>query len=181
MVKKIINSGLVFLVLSVIAFVLDYGTKVWVAESIKAYDFSSNNIIVVIDNFFRIIHVHNTGAAFSFLADQPGWQRIFFASIAITFCIVALVLLYKSKRNDYVPNIAYSLIIGGALGNLYDRLQYGYVIDFLDFYIVRNGREMHYPAFNVADMAICTAVGLILIYEFFFKKKQEPKLEQNQN
>ncbi|MGS9140297.1 signal peptidase II, partial [Salmonella enterica subsp. enterica serovar Infantis] len=76
----------------------------------------------------------NYGAAFSFLADSGGWQRGFFAGIAIGICGILLVMMYRSKATQKLNNIAYALILGGALGNLFDRLWHGFVVDMIDFY-----------------------------------------------
>ena len=108
--------------------------------------------------FFNLTLLHNTGAAFSFLADHPGWQRWFFATVAIGASIGLTVWLSRVRADEKLLAIALPLIIGGALGNLYDRLIHGYVVDFLSFHVA----GWYYPAFNVADIGITLgAVGLI--------------------
>ena len=108
--------------------------------------------------FFNLTLLHNTGAAFSFLAEHPGWQRWFFAAIAIGASIGLTVWLSRIRADEKLLAIALPLIIGGALGNLYDRLIHGYVVDFLSFHAA----GWYSPAFNVADIGITLgAIGLI--------------------
>jgi signal peptidase II len=112
--------------------------------------------------------VHNTGAAFSFLSDAGGWQRWLFAGLAVGMSIVISVWLTRLKPNETFIAIALSLILGGAIGNLVDRLAYGYVIDFLDIYY----GNWHWPAFNIADSAITVGVVLMLIDSFTSKTEE---------
>lgn len=109
--------------------------------------------------FFNLTLAHNTGAAFSLLGTAGGWQRWFFAGIAIVASIGGTVWLYRLPAKDKLSAFAISLILSGALGNLWDRLVYGYVIDFIDFYI----NDWHWPVFNIADSAICIGVALLII------------------
>ena len=110
-----------------------------------------------ITNFFNLVHVWNLGAAFSFLADAGGWQRYFFIAIAALVCVY--LVWYLRKPLPFLERWAASLILGGALGNGFDRAVRGYVVDFLDFHI----GGWHWPAFNFADVAIvCGAVLMIL-------------------
>lgn len=107
---------------------------------------------------FNLTLLHNTGAAFSFLAGHEGWQRWFFAVIAIGASIGLSVWMSRLKAHETLLAAALALIIGGALGNLYDRLVHGYVVDFLSFY----WGPYYFPAFNLADVAITLgAFGLI--------------------
>ena len=109
--------------------------------------------------FFNLTLLHNTGAAFSFLAGHPGWQRWFFALIAIGASIGLTIWLRRLKAHEVLLAPSLALIIGGALGNLYDRLVHGYVVDFLSFHAA----GWYFPAFNVADIGITLgAAGLIL-------------------
>lgn len=105
---------------------------------------------------FNLTLLHNTGAAFSFLATHPGWQRWFFAIIAIGATVGLTIWLTRIKHDEKLLAIALPLIIGGALGNLYDRLVHGYVVDFLSFHVA----GWYYPAFNVADIAITLGQSL---------------------
>lgn len=114
------------------------------------------NEAIAITNFFNLGLWHNTGAAFSFLHDAGGWQRWFFAGIALLISAVILRWLAQPHK-DTLTCVALAAILGGALGNLWDRIQLGYVIDFLDFYV----KHWHWPAFNVADSAICIGACLL--------------------
>lgn len=110
-----------------------------------------------VTGFFDIVLFHNEGAAFSFLAGAGGWQRIFFSGFALVASGIILYLLRKhSDQKLYC--LALSLVLGGALGNLYDRLTLGYVVDFLFFHY----QSWYWPAFNVADSAITGGVALLL-------------------
>jgi signal peptidase II len=111
-----------------------------------------------VTSFFNVVRVHNHGAAFSFLAGASGWQRWFFTALGVVAACVIIWLL-RAHPGQKLFCFAMACILGGALGNVMDRVVYGYVIDFLDFH----WRGMHFPAFNVADSAITVgAVGLIL-------------------
>lgn len=164
---KIFKTGLVYLLFSVVVMLLDYLTKQWIVSNVPVNDIAGS--IEVIPNFFRIIHVHNHGAAFSFLAGQNGWQVVFFSVIAIAVSCFCIRGMFKNSRSQLISNTGCALIVGGALGNLYDRIAYGYVIDFLDF----NFGNYHYPAFNVADCGICAGVFLWCVYELFLNKNNK--------
>lgn len=142
--------------LSVIALVLDQWSKIAIKSSMYLYQ-----SIDVIPGF-KLTYVHNTGAAFSFLSEAGGWQRWFFAAMAIIISGVLTVWLYRLKKHELLLAVALSLVLGGAIGNLIDRLAYGYVIDFIDVYY----QAWHWPAFNVADMAISLGVFLMLLENF---------------
>lgn len=111
-------------------------------------------------------YARNYGAAFSFLADSGGWQRWFFAGIAIGISVITAVMMYRSKATQKLNNIAYALIIGGALGNLFDRLWHGFVVDMIDFYV----GDWHFATFNLADTAICVGAALIVLEGFLPSK-----------
>lgn len=113
-----------------------------------------------ITSFFNLVLAYNKGAAFSFLATESGWQRYFFTAVGIA---AALFIVYLLKRHagQRLFCWALALILGGAIGNVIDRIMYGHVIDFLDFYI----RNWHWPAFNVADSAICVGAALFVLDE----------------
>ena len=151
------KSGLRWLWLAVLAFVLDQASKLAV---VKLLPFGYPG--VEITPFFNLVHVYNKGAAFSFLADQGGWQRWFFAVLAFAICGLLIHWLRKQSVTQRWSGIAYSLIIGGALGNVFDRLVLGHVVDFLDFHWKSWG---HFPAFNIADSAICIGAALFIIDE----------------
>lgn len=163
-------GNLRWLGLSLAIIALDQWTKHLVVQSFSLYE------SVKVLPYFNLTYVHNTGAAFSFLHDAGGWQRWLFALIAISISM-GLVLWLKRMPPGHRSNaVAVALIIGGALGNLYDRLMYGYVVDFLDVYgaIFRPflGGE-HFPAFNVADSAICVGAFLLLVDSFRKKPDEE--------
>ncbi len=124
---------------------------------------------VVITPFFNLVHVYNTGAAFSFLADAEGWQRWLFSGLAIAISLLLAIAMAKAPKKCTLATIAYSLVIGGAIGNLIDRLVYSHVVDFLDFH----WQELyHFAAFNVADMAISCGAVLIVLDGFIKKPAQ---------
>ncbi|WP_292980007.1 signal peptidase II [Nitrosomonas sp.] len=140
------------LILAAIILVLDLLSKRWVE-----FNLSYGQQIVITD-FFNLVLAYNAGAAFSFLSDASGWQRWFLSTIAVLVAILIVYLLYKHTSNRLFC-FALSLILGGALGNLWDRIMLGHVVDFMDFHVV----GYHWPAFNLADSAIfCGACLLIL-------------------
>ena len=136
----------------------DQFTKTLVIKNITDEQFIS------INTFLYLVHFKNPGAAFSFLSDAGGWQR-YFLSIVAAIASVYIVCMIKKHRDDLYTALSLSLILGGALGNLYDRIFLGYVTDFLYFHF----NDYYWPAFNVADTAISIGV-IILIYELVTKK-----------
>ena len=124
----------------------------------KAFQYGEQ---LTITGFFDLVRYHNMGAAFSFLADAGGWQKWFFTIVSIIASIVIIYLLKKYAQNKLFC-FGLALVLGGALGNLYDRLTLGYVVDFLSFHI----NDLYWPAFNVADSAICVGVALLLMDSF---------------
>ncbi len=149
--------------LSLLAVLLDQLSKLWVAHDMQLYQ--SINVMP----YVNLTYVHNTGAAFSFLSEAGGWQRWFFAALAIVISTVIAVWLSRLKAQETLMAVSLSLVLGGAIGNLIDRLAYGYVIDFLDVYIA----SWHWPAFNVADSAITLGVVLMLLESFGVGKAKE--------
>jgi signal peptidase II len=142
--------------LSLIALILDQWSKIVIDKSMSLYE------SIIISPFFNLTYVRNPGAAFSFLSDAGGWQRWFFAAMALIISGILVVWLYRLKKHETLLAVALALVLGGAIGNLIDRLAYGYVIDFLDVYY----QNWHWPAFNVADMAISLGVFLMLLESF---------------
>ncbi|MGY8866538.1 MAG: signal peptidase II [Methylophagaceae bacterium] len=120
---------------------------------------------VVVMPYFNLTMAHNEGAAFSFLSQAGGWQGWLFIGLALVISVVLLVWLAKLKPTEKLEAISLSLILGGAIGNVIDRISYGYVIDFIDLYIGHN----HWPVFNIADSAIC--IGAILLVADSFKSE----------
>lgn len=137
--------------LSAIVIALDLLTKYWV-QSVLTY---GNHRTIT--SFFNLVLFHNQGAAFSFLANAGGWQRIFFSAISVIASAVIIYLLRKHTSQKLFC-LGLALILGGALGNLYDRLTLGYVVDFLYFHY----HQYYWPAFNVADSSISCGVALLL-------------------
>ncbi|MDD1633486.1 MAG: signal peptidase II [Methylococcaceae bacterium] len=142
--------------LSLLAVILDQASKLAIAGSMHLYQ------SIQIVPYFNLTYVHNTGAAFSFLSEAGGWQRWFFAGLALVISVVIAVWLARLKQHETLLAVALSLVLGGAIGNLIDRLAYGYVIDFLDVYY----QTWHWPAFNIADSAITLGVMLMLAESF---------------
>lgn len=151
-----------FYLISVVVIILDQITKIW-ADAVLSY-----REVVEVMPFFNITLAYNPGAAFSFLADQGGWQRWFFAVLAITVSIVLIVWIKKLKEEEYSLGYPLALILGGAVGNVIDRIAYGHVIDFLDVYY----QNHHWPAFNIADSAICVG-AVLMIWLSFTEAKAE--------
>ena len=145
-----------WLLLSGLILVIDQAIK----QIVVAVMFYGANYPVT--SFFNLVHVRNQGAAFSFLADAGGWQRYFFIAIGIAVPVFLAWLLRRGVAN-WMEALAYSLIIGGALGNVIDRIALGFVVDYLDFH----WRGWHWPAFNAADMAITGGAVLMVASSFF--------------
>lgn len=148
-----------WLVLSLLVLVIDQVSKAHFEGTLEMFQ-----QIVVIPDYFSWTLAYNTGAAFSFLADGGGWQRWLFALIAVVVSTVLVVWLKRLGRNDTWLAIALALVLGGALGNLYDRIALGHVIDFI---LVHWQNRHYFPAFNFADSAIC--VGAIMLALDMFK------------
>lgn len=136
----------------------DQFTKILVIKNI------SNEQFISINSYFYLVHFKNPGAAFSFLSDAGGWQR-YFLSIVAAIASVYIAFMIKKHKDELCTGLGLSLILGGALGNLYDRISLGYVTDFLYFHF----NDYYWPAFNIADTAI-TIGAVILFYELITKK-----------
>jgi signal peptidase II len=144
-----------YLAISLAIIVLDALTKWLVAARIDLHE-----SIAVIPNLFEIVHVRNTGAAFGIGAntDSRLVPMLLNGGAVIVFCVVVVYAL-RTAVTDRMLQVALHLILGGAIGNLVDRFRFGYVVDFLDFYV----RDHHWPAFNIADSAICVGIGLLFL------------------
>lgn len=138
--------------ISAVVVALDLYTKHLVQQ---AFEYGEH---LTVNTYFDLVRYHNEGAAFSFLANAGGWQKWFFTGISV---IAAVVIIYLMKKNSAQKLfcVGLALVLGGALGNLYDRVTLGYVVDFLFFHY----QQLGWPAFNVADSAICVGVGLLLL------------------
>ena len=157
------KSGLSFLWLSAVAFLLDLLTKYIVVQKFDLYE--SVNVLPV----FNLTYVRNYGAAFSFLADHDGWQKYFFILLAMGISLMLAYFMKKNRADQTLQNAAYALIIGGALANMVDRAYNGFVVDFFDFY----WDIYHYPVFNVADIAICIGAALLALDAFKGDKNKQ--------
>jgi signal peptidase II len=147
-------SGLVWLALSGLIVLLDAWTKTLALQHLALHQ-----PVSVIDGLLNWTLVYNPGAAFSFLSDASGWQRWFFSGLAVVISGVLAFWLHRTARGHWREAAPYALVIGGAIGNLIDRIIHGHVIDFIDFYI----GPSHWPAFNIADCAVVTgAIGIAL-------------------
>ena len=155
--------------LALFVVVIDQLTKYIASNSLTMFQ------PVAVMPMFNWTLMHNTGAAFSFLADQSGWQRWFFAAVAVIVSIVLFVWIKRLEQHEKWQAIALALILGGAVGNVIDRLWLGYVIDFIQVYY----EQWYWPAFNVADSAIVIGVGMIII-ESLREYRDEKKLEKKQ-
>ncbi|WP_163938281.1 signal peptidase II [Paraferrimonas sp. SM1919] len=159
------SSGLTWLWVSALVIISDQITKLWVLNSFALYEFKE--ILPV----FNLTYVRNYGAAFSFLSDAGGWQKYFFSIIAVGVSLLLCYWLRKQHKSQWHLNLSYTLVIGGAIGNLIDRLEHGFVVDFLDFH----WGVHHFPAFNVADMAICAGAGLLILDAFLHPESKQDK------
>ncbi|MES9812751.1 MAG: signal peptidase II [Candidatus Thiodiazotropha sp.] len=149
--------------LSLLVILLDQSTKQLAESTLTLYE------SVRVLPFFDLTLLYNKGAAFSFLSDQGGWQRWFFIVLAIVVCIVLVGWLWRLKRDEQWVAVALSLIIGGAIGNVIDRILFGQVIDFLHFHY----QQHYFPAFNVADSAITIGVIIMLYDALVLAKRRE--------
>ncbi len=129
----------------------DFVSKAWVLAIFQPHE------RVVVLPFFNLVLVFNSGAAFSFLANAGGWQKWFFIGLALAISVWLVIMIRQHAAERLLP-AALALVLGGALGNVIDRLRFGAVVDFLDFHVA----GWHWPAFNVADSAISIGVALLL-------------------
>ena len=148
-----------YLFITIVVIVFDQASKWLMMSWLSLYE------TVAVMPYFNLTMAHNEGAAFSFLAQAGGWQRWFFIGLALIISVLLLVWLAKLKPTEKLEAISLSLILGGAIGNVIDRISYGYVVDFIDLYIGQN----HWPVFNIADSAIC--IGAILLIADSFKSE----------
>ncbi len=163
------ETALSWLWLAIVFIVIDQVTKQWVANT-----FNYGESLSVI-SYFNITYVHNPGAAFSFLADQPGWQRWFFTTISLAASILFVVWMLRTPKTNKLLSVALAFMLSGAVGNLIDRALFGYVIDFIDVIIF----TYNYPVFNIADSAIFVGAALMIIESFKAEKakKKEKSLD----
>jgi signal peptidase II len=157
---KCFSSGLRWLWISVLVLILDRVTKAAVLKHLTAYT------AVPVMPSFNLTLQYNTGSAFSFLDNASGWQIWMFGGIAIAVSLAILVWLKRISASQKWLSIALTLVIGGAIGNLWDRFSYGHVIDFIDLYV----GHWHWPVFNIADSAICIG-AFMLLWDGLARKK----------
>ncbi|HWX03550.1 signal peptidase II [Collimonas sp.] len=143
-----------WLAIAALVLVLDQLTKITI---VRLFSYGES---LAVTSFFNLVLVYNKGAAFSFLSSESGWQRYLFTALGIAAALFITFLL-KRHAGQRMFCTALALILGGAIGNVVDRIAYGHVIDFLDFY----ARNWHWPAFNIADSAICVGAVLFVIDE----------------
>ncbi|MFQ5596532.1 MAG: signal peptidase II [Nitrospiria bacterium] len=144
-----------------------------ITKSLVQSQFELHESMIVIDGFFALTYIQNPGAAFGFMAEQgAAFRGVFFTIISIIALILLSVIFRQTPNEDTLALIAVSLLFGGAIGNMIDRIRLGKVVDFLDFFIGRH----HWPAFNVADSSITVGVSLMMFHLFLQKKQvtQEP-------
>jgi signal peptidase II len=148
-----------YLSISLSVIVLDAWSKWLISRTIDTHE-----AIQIIPNFFQLVHVRNTGAAFGIGANAESQivPLLLNAGAIGVFCVVVVYAL-RSAVTDRLLQCGLHLILGGAIGNLLDRFRFKYVVDFLDVYVSWGGREHHWPAFNVADSAICIGIGLLFL------------------
>lgn len=143
--------------------ILDQITKLLIQKAIRL-----NESVIVIQDFFSLTYIRNPGAAFGFFAEQSaGFRSIFFLIISVVALSILFYFFTQTSKEDTSSLVAISLLFGGAIGNLIDRMRLGEVVDFLDFYIGR----FHWPAFNVADSAITIGISLLMLNLFWLKRE----------
>lgn len=147
------RNGLIWLILSVGILLVDRYTKMWMAEHLLLGE------PMEIFSFLSFTLAYNTGAAFSFLHDASGWQQYLLGGLACVVTVSIIIWLSRTPRSAYWQNISLSLILAGALGNAWDRVNYGHVVDFISFHL----GYWHFAIFNVADAAICVGAAMLIL------------------
>ena len=167
---KIVANGsraFIWYLLSMVVVTLDQWTK-WLAET----KLSFHEPVTVIEPFLNWTLAYNYGAAFSLLADAGGWQKWFFSGLAFVMSVFLIIYLLKVPRQAKLLSMGLALVLGGAIGNLIDRLLNGKVTDFIH---VHYADVWHYPIFNIADIGICIGIALIVIDMLFLEGKRQDK------
>jgi len=149
--------------LSVLVVLLDQVSKFWIMARFEEYE------VLTVWPVFNLTLVYNTGAAFSFLSDAGGWQRWFFIGVALLVSAVMIVWLGRLRADERLAGYGLALVIGGAVGNLIDRIWLGKVVDFLQWH----WHDWYWPSFNLADSAITLGVILLLLDGLFFAGRRE--------
>ena len=167
---KIVANGsraFIWYLLSMVVVTIDQWTK-WLAET----KLSFHEPVTVIEPFLNWTLAYNYGAAFSLLADAGGWQKWFFSGLALIMSVFLIIYLLKVPRQAKLLSVGLALVLGGAVGNLIDRLLNGKVTDFIH---VHYADVWHYPIFNIADIGICIGIALIVIDMLFLEGKRQDK------
>ena len=154
-------NALIWLLLSVAIIGLDQWSKAWVLSRLPEF-----TPVPVIDGFWNWYRTYNTGAAFSFLGNAGGWQLWFFSVLAIGISTLLAFWLARTPRGEWRSALPYALVVGGAIGNVIDRLVHGHVVDFIQWYV----GEHYWPSFNIADSAIVAGAVGIVLFGLFDKK-----------
>ena len=162
LVRRLLSNPWVGFVLAAVVIGLDQYTKALASAELQY------RVPVEITAWFDLMLAHNTGAAFSFLASAGGWQRWFLAGVALVVSVVVSVWLTRLKHSEQMLGIALGLVLGGGLGNLIDRVSLGYVVDFISWHY----NDWYWPAFNIADSAICVG-AVLLVWDSFFGESSE--------
>jgi len=160
-----IKNKYVFLIcLAAVVVILDQAVKLLVVDNIPAYD-----SWVVIPGFFNLTHIYNTGGAFGFLAGKSSlFRHLFFLTASVIAMAMVVYLYLQTPRSYLFLRFGLAMILGGAVGNIIDRIRLGKVVDFIDLHV----KGLHWPAFNIADSAIVVGI-LIFVYHLLFKKMPE--------
>jgi signal peptidase II len=158
------RPSLNWLLLTVAVIAIDQYTKRLITAKFELFD------RMAVMPYFDLVRLHNTGAAFSFLANASGWQNWFFTGVALLVSGLILWWFFRQPPDRIVVPMGLVLVLGGAIGNLIDRIQHGYVVDFFLFYYER----WSFPAFNVADSAITVGV-MLLLFDGFFLEGRRPQ------
>ena len=162
---KLSSSGLFYSWVALLTIIVDQISKDIVVRNIPSH----GNIEIF--SWFSLTHVYNTGAAFSFLASQSGWQSYLFLAIAAVVSIGIIAYLAKIPMQSKATAVSLNLVLGGAIGNAIDRVFHSHVVDFISVYVKD---VFNYPAFNIADSAICVGAFLLVVISIFAK---DPKIE----
>lgn len=160
--RAITQTGLQWLWLTILFILVDQVTKHLAVAYIQDHE------VIEVMPFFNLVIRYNPGAAFSFLADQGGWQVFFFSAVSILVSAGIVYWMYTTSAKNRILSVGLALILAGAIGNLYDRLTIGKVVDFIDWYY----QDYHWPAFNIADSVILVGAVLMLIDGFFDKEEK---------
>ncbi len=153
------KTGLYFLWISVVILALDWFSKSMIQQHLQLYQ------TISVAPFINLTLAYNTGAAFSFLDTGSFWPNVLFGVVAVVVSVIILIWMSRLKRQEKLMAIALACILGGAIGNLWDRVRYQRVTDFIDLYVA----DWHWPVFNVADMAVCLG-ALLIVYQWMKAK-----------